>query len=97
MRKDEKPCVQGAVCSFARSSQVDNLSNLAHNELMCTHWLWKRAATERVLIFQTDSLICRHGIEDFQMWDYIGAPWREDDLWCVGKPWLTEVCTWLCT
>ena len=24
------------------SLQVDNLSNLAHNELMCTHWLWER-------------------------------------------------------
>ena len=31
---------------------MDNLSNLAHNELMCTHWLWDRAAAERVLIFQ---------------------------------------------
>ena len=46
---------------------------------------------ERVLVFQTDSLICRRGIEAFQSWDYIGAPWRKDDLWCVGKPWLTGV------
>jgi len=72
------------------SLEVDNLSNLAHNELMCTHWLWNRAAAERVLIFQTDSLICRRGIEAFQRYDYIGAPWRTDDLWCVGKPWLME-------
>ena len=67
---------------------VDNLSPLAHNELMCTHWLWSRAAAERVLVFQTDSLICRAGVEAFQRWDYVGAPWRADDLWCVGKPWL---------
>ena len=67
---------------------VDNLSPLAHNELMCTHWLWSRAAAERVLIFQTDSLVCREGVEAFQCWDYVGAPWRETDLWCVGKPWL---------
>ena len=70
------------------SLEVDNLSPLAHNELMCTHWLWQRAAAERVLIFQTDSLICRRGIAEFDGWDYIGAPWREDDLWCAGKPWL---------
>ena len=70
---------------------VDNLSNLSHNELMCTHWLWSRVAAERVLVFQTDSLICRPGVDDFQSWDYIGAPWRHDDLWCVGKPWLTSV------
>ncbi len=74
------------------SLEVDNLSPLAHNELMCTHWLWSRAAAERVLIFQTDSLICSDGgLEPFEQWDYIGAPWRTDDLWCVGKPWLTSV------
>lgn len=73
------------------SLEVDNLSNLAHNELMCTHWLWSRAAAERVLIFQTDSLICRRGINAFQAFDYIGAPWTVEDLWCVGKPWLTQV------
>eukprot|EP00966_Prymnesium_polylepis_P255302 5898311-Prymnesium_polylepis.1 len=72
------------------SLEVDNLSPLAHNELMCTHWLWSRAAAERVLIFQTDSLICRHGIDEFEGWDYVGAPWREDDLWCAGKPWLSH-------
>ena len=48
-------------------------------------------AAERVLIFQTDSLLCRAGIDAFAQWDYIGAPWRQDDLWCVGKPWLTAV------
>ena len=73
------------------SLEVDNLTNLAHNELMCTHWLWERASAERVLIFQTDSLICRPGVEAFLQYDYIGAPWRTDDLWCVGKPWLTSV------
>ena len=37
------------------------------------------------------SLILREGIEQYQCFDYIGAPWRLDDLWCVGKPWLTQV------
>ena len=44
--------------------QVDNLTNASHNELMCTHWLWSRAAAERVLIFQTDSLVCRPGADE---------------------------------
>ena len=73
------------------SLEVDNLSPLAHNELMCTHWLWRRAAAERVLVFQTDALLARDGIDDFQKWDYIGAPWRTDDMWCADKPWLTSV------
>ena len=72
------------------SLEVDNLSPLAHNELMCTHWLWQRAAAEHVLIFQTDALLLRRGVDDFLRWDYIGAPWRTDDLWCVGKPHLME-------
>ena len=72
------------------SLEVDNLSPLAHNELMCTHWLWQRAAAEHVLIFQTDALLLRRGVDEFLRWDYIGAPWRTDDLWCVGKPHLME-------
>ena len=44
-----------------------------------------------MLVFQTDSLLCRRGIDEFDTWDYIGAPWRVDDLWCAGKPWLTSV------
>ena len=72
------------------SLEVDNLSPLAHNELMCTHWLWQRAAAEHVLIFQTDALLLRRGVDDYLRWDYIGAPWRTDDLWCVGKPHLME-------
>jgi len=73
------------------SLEVDNLTNASHNELMCTHWLWSRAAAERVLIFQTDSLVCRPGVDEFQSCDYIGAPWALDELWCAGKPWLTAV------
>lgn len=30
---------------------------------------------ERVLVFQTDSLVLRFGIEKFLSYDYIGAPW----------------------
>ena len=48
--------------------RVDNLSNLSHNELMCTHWLWARRR-RRVLIFPTDSLICRTGVDEFRSWD----------------------------
>ena len=57
---------------------------------LCGHCV-AQAAAERVLIFQTDSLICREGVEAFAAYDYIGAPWSMDDLWCVGKPWLTQV------
>ena len=46
-----------------------------------------------MLIFQTDSLICKRApaIDAFGRFDYVGAPWRADELWCAGKPWLTAV------
>lgn len=34
---------------------------------------------ERVLIFQTDSMLLRTGIEEFLSWDYVGAPWEWQD------------------
>jgi hypothetical protein len=35
---------------------------------------WETFQEDRVLIFQHDSGILRHGIEEFYEWDYIGAP-----------------------
>lgn len=44
------------------------------NMLMTTETFWTRFKEDRVLIFQHDSGILRHGIEAFYEWDYIGAP-----------------------
>ncbi len=42
-------------------------------------WLWEQLkSASRVLLFQTDSIICSnsaHKIEDFMEWDFIGAPY----------------------
>ena len=35
---------------------------------------WNELQVEKVLIFQTDSILCKRGIEDFFKYDYIGAP-----------------------
>lgn len=67
---------------------VDNLTRQAYSELLCSHWLWERVAAEHVLLFQTDSLICRRGIDEFLGYDYVGAPWRTEQPWCRGVPWL---------
>ncbi|KAH8898704.1 hypothetical protein GQ53DRAFT_635717 [Thozetella sp. PMI_491] len=41
-------------------------------------WLWEQVrAASRVLMFQTDSIICsnsKHSMDDFLEWDFIGAP-----------------------
>ena len=70
---------------------VDNLSRRAYSELLCSHWLWERVAAERVLVFQTDSLLLRpyHNCE-WGAYDYAGAPWRLDQIWSAGVPWLAH-------
>jgi hypothetical protein len=38
---------------------------------------WKKVKGKKTLIFQTDSLLLRDGIDEFLNYDYIGAPWRK--------------------
>ena len=38
---------------------------------------WKNVKGDKALIFQTDSLLLRSGIDEFLEYDYIGAPWRK--------------------
>ena len=46
----------------------------ALNHVMTREAFWNVFTEDRVLIFQHDSGILRHGIEEFYEWDYIGAP-----------------------
>lgn len=51
----------------------------------------KSMGLEKVLIFQTDSLLLKKdGIEDFLGWDYIGAPWHTVQSAESGK-WLRQM------
>ena len=72
------------------SLQVDNLGRDAYSELLCSHWLWTHVAAETALLFQTDALLCRGGIERFGSWDYIGAPWDTREVWCADHEWLHD-------
>ena len=38
---------------------------------------WRRMRGERLLCFETDSILCRRGINEYMSFDYIGAPWNE--------------------
>ena len=46
-----------------------------YSALMCTTAFWEQIPSEHVLVFQTDSLLRRHGIDAFLKYDYVGAPW----------------------
>lgn len=56
---------------------VDNLTNIQHSEYMENVDFWRKVKGEKALIFQTDSLLLREGIDEFLEYDYIGAPWRK--------------------
>lgn len=45
-----------------------------YNELLTSLGFWNTISYDKVLIFQHDSQLLRHGIEDFLEYDYIGAP-----------------------
>lgn len=46
-----------------------------YNRLLLSKRLWRNLTSDRVLIFQHDSMLLREGIEDFLEWDMCGAPW----------------------
>ena len=52
---------------------MDNVED--YNNLMLSMDFWKRIleGTEHVLIFQSDTILCRNGIDEFLNYDFIGA------------------------
>jgi len=58
------------------------LSPYDYNNLLTSPRFWEQYINfERVLIFQHDSMILREGIDEFTMWDYVGAPWKTNMPW----------------
>lgn len=56
-----------------KDSRMKSLFNMCM--LMTSSEFWAQYFDyERVLVFQTDSMIMRPGIEEFFEWDYVGAP-----------------------
>jgi hypothetical protein len=56
---------------------VGNVTKEEYNDLLMTPDFWKKIKGEKVLIFQTDSVLLRSGIDEFIKYDYVGAPWRK--------------------
>ena len=57
---------------------VDNLTQLSYNSMLLTKNFWDNFIGEKILIYQEDSCIFKTNINDFMMWDYIGAPWPDN-------------------
>ena len=51
----------------------------SYNKLLKSSSFWqnlKDRGVSKIFLFQTDSIMLRHGINEFMQWDYIGAPWH---------------------
>ena len=57
----------------------------SYQRLLLDDQFWKSLSAKKILLFQSDSEILRHGIEDYLDTEYsfIGAPWT------IGAPWGT--------
>lgn len=57
---------------------IDNLRDIRHHtQFLKTIEFWERVRGDKVLIFQTDSILLRNGVEEFLDYDYIGGPWAK--------------------
>jgi hypothetical protein len=54
-----------------------NISSIKeYNELLVSIEFWQQFKTENILVFQSDSMLLRQGIEAFYEYDYVGASWN---------------------
>lgn len=56
---------------------VDNLEREEFRRLRKSPEFWSQMRGEHLLCFETDSILCRRGVDEFLPYDYVGAPWSE--------------------
>jgi hypothetical protein len=61
-----------------------NLTKEEYSLLLTSREFWLGLVSEHILIFQTDAILRRRGIEQFLGYDYIGAPWKSEDTPGIG-------------
>jgi hypothetical protein len=52
-----------------------NLTREEFRHLRKSEQFWNQLPGKKLLCFETDTLLCRSGIEEFLHYDYVGAPW----------------------
>jgi len=57
--------------------KLNNIDIYMYNKLLFSLYLWNLFTSQKVLIYQEDSIIFKSNINDFIEYDYIGAPWVE--------------------
>jgi Protein of unknown function (DUF5672) len=57
---------------------IDECTHKQYNELLFKKSFWELFDSEKILIYQEDSIIFHGNIEPFLKYDYIGAPWPKE-------------------
>ena len=57
---------------------IDNLNTAEYSRLLMTKEFWENFKGEKLLLYQEDSYLFHNKIKPFLQYDYIGAPWPED-------------------
>lgn len=59
-------------------NRVNDMSSIGeYNGLLTSTLFWEFFTKyDRVVVFQSDSMLLKRGIEDFYEYDYVGAPWK---------------------
>jgi len=59
-------------------TNYDNLFPSDYSRFLSSLDFWNLFNGEKILIYQEDTCIFKNNIDDFLHWDYIGAPWPEN-------------------
>jgi hypothetical protein len=60
--------------SATRLERVFHLSAADYNAMIMSPAFWRMFPEDKVLVFQSDAILCGPNIEDFMGYDYVGAP-----------------------
>ena len=72
------------ICDGSTSSikiirlDIDNLVPSEYSKLLLTKDFWDKFDGEKLLVYQEDSMLFHSDIEPFLKYDYVGAPWPEN-------------------
>jgi hypothetical protein len=66
----------GVDVSFVNvNNKYAEMDAASYNDLLTSKTFWAWADWDKVLIFQSDSMLLRPGIEQYLQYGYVGAPW----------------------
>jgi hypothetical protein len=63
-------------CEIIHINNPSVVDAYTYNNVITDGAFWDKLPFDKVLVFQADSWLVRHGVEEFFEYDYVGAPWQ---------------------